>query len=100
MYQKDQENELSQELLTLQGSAQNLRTEELDRDYSEVLQEIAFLDDQLSADIDCYTPGQLTRAYEKISNHKRKAEILRIELTRRPQSSVVMRCVERSDLGC
>jgi hypothetical protein len=54
--------------------------EELDRDVSELSNDINFLESQVQADLSSYSSVELTIAYDKIADRKRKLEILKAEL--------------------
>jgi len=79
----DRANKLNQELLSLQAKVLDLPLDELGRDLAEVSIDLAFLEAQLSVDIGSYSPKELERANEKVSYLKQRAEILKIELSRR-----------------
>ena len=78
-----QENQLNQELQSLQAQVLDLPLDELGRDLAEVSMDLAFLEAQLGVDIGSYSPKELEKANGKISYLKQRAEILKIELSRR-----------------
>jgi hypothetical protein len=83
----ESEDKLDQELLMLQEKVHNLPSQLLDRDLAEVSIEIQFLEDQVKADIEHYSTGELKRAKAKISRFKKRADILKTESDRRNQST-------------
>jgi len=60
-----------------------LPAEELDRDTAEMLSEIEFLEAQIDADKENYSPDDLESALEKLSLMKRKADLLKNECERK-----------------
>jgi hypothetical protein len=79
----DHEPKINKELESLRAKLHGFSTEELDRDLAEIAHEIEFLSEQVKADIDSYASTELERANQKISSFKQRAEILKIELSRR-----------------
>jgi hypothetical protein len=79
----DLDNDSNSELVALQKKVQTLTKEELDRDVSELSSEIKFLEVQVHADIDNYSPKELSIAQEKIAHFKRRLEIFNMELDKR-----------------
>ena len=69
--------------MSLRERAQTLSSTELDRDLAELSIEIAFLENQVQADLGSYSSEDLELAYEKISHFRQRAEILRVELSKR-----------------
>jgi hypothetical protein len=81
--QMDSDNNLNEELLSLQAKVQNLPSDQLDREFAELSVEISFLQDQIQADVGSYGTDDLAKAQEKINHYKRRSEIIKIELDRR-----------------
>jgi hypothetical protein len=79
----DPENKLNQDLVSLQAVVPKLPSDELERDFAEVSMDILFLEAQITADLGSYFPKELEKANGKIACVKQRAEILKIELSRR-----------------
>jgi len=86
--QADPDDNFDLELRSLRKEVQNSSTEILDRDLAEISSEIQFLEDQVRNDIERYSLDEKKKAYSKISYFKRRAEIFKIELDRRNQTTV------------
>jgi hypothetical protein len=79
----DRENTLDLDMISLQEIVPSLSSAELDRDLTEISNDVSFLQEQLRTDLASYTPKQLQAAYEKIYQLKQRSEILTIELDNR-----------------
>jgi hypothetical protein len=56
---------------------------ELDRDLAEEIIEASFLEEQITVDLQSYSPSDLQKANERVSVIKKKCELLRAELESR-----------------
>jgi hypothetical protein len=79
----DREDNEDFDLRTLRSKLRNVSSEILDRDLSEMSQEIEFLEEQVRADLTDYLPADIERATEKITHLKSKADVFKIELDKR-----------------
>jgi hypothetical protein len=74
---------MERELIYFQQRATTLAIEILDKDLAELLLDIEFVEAQVQVETGKYTPSDLAIAEEKISLLRRKAEIARLEISRR-----------------
>jgi MEDS: MEthanogen/methylotroph, DcmR Sensory domain len=71
----------------VESEIRNLSTGELERDISEMKNEIDFLVSQVKADLGSYAPSDLRNAISKISLLKRKEEMMNVEYAKRTRST-------------
>jgi hypothetical protein len=73
----------SDDLISFREKAKSLSAESLYRDLAELLNDIQFLSAQVEADAGDYSPSELEIAQKKISKLRKKAEIAKLELTKK-----------------